>query len=266
MQPDSSIEDLESYWKRIVDVSFDQGAGLIEVRVLAFSPEMARDIVQSIVRNSQEMINALNLTARDDALRYAREDLEESVEQLKIAREAMTDFRIRTQIVDPAADLQGRLGVMNNLQQQLAEALIDLDLLLSNSANDNDPRVLQARTRVEVIQERISDERDSFASGEGSGGNGAIDENYPALIAEFEGLTVEREYAEESYRVALTAMTLARSQSARQSRYLATYIEPTLAETSEYPQRYVLFGLVCLFLTLTWAILALIYYSIRDRS
>ena len=261
--PDPSIEDLEWYWRRIVRVSYDQGSGLTEVRVLAFDPEIAQAISREIVSQSQDMINALNEQAREDAMRYAREDLDEAVGRLKTAREALTAFRTRTGIVDPSADIQGRMGVMNNLQQQLAEALIDMDLL-SSTSRANDPRLVQAQTRIDVIRARISDERRSFASGDGD--NGALDEDYPTLIAEFEGLTVDREFAEESYRAALAALDVARAQAARQSRYLATYVEPTRAETSEFPQRIFIFGLAMLILMLSWSVIALIYYSIRDRS
>ena len=115
-----------------------------------------------------------------------------------------------------------------------------------------------------MIRERIAAERENFAS-DGTE-VGAIGEDYPTLIAEFESLTVDREYAEETYRASLTALALARADAARQSRYLATYIKPTLAEASEQPERFILAGLAGLFLILAWAIMALIYYSIRDRS
>ena len=68
------------------------------------------------------------------------------------------------------------------------------------------------------------------------------------------------------YRAALTALEVAREDAARQSRYLATYVKPTLAQNAEYPKRWILAGLAGLFLLLIWSILALIYYSIRDRS
>lgn len=261
--PNASIEDLEWFWARIVRVSYDQASGLMEVRVLAFEPEKAQAIAREIVRQSQITINALNSHARADAMRYAVADLDEAVARLKSAREALTAFRTRTQIVDPQADIQGRMGVMNNLQQQLAEALIEFDLL-TDTVNTSDPRLRQAQRRIEVIQERIVQERNSFTTD--STGNGGVGEDYPSLIAEFEGLTASREFAGQSYRAALAAVDVARAKANRQSRYLATYIEPTLAEASEYPQRGVIFGLIALFLTLGWMIVILIYYSIRDRS
>lgn len=260
--PDATIEELLWYWQRVVRISYDQGTGLMELRVLAFDPDFAQAVTREIVAESQAMINALNAQAREDSMRYARADLEEAIKRLKTAREALTQFRTRTQIVDPAADIQSRLGVMANLQQQLAEALIEYDLL-RGTTNDNDPRVTKARRMIDVIRERIAIERQTFTSE--STDTGALGEDYPSLIAEYESLTVDREFAEQAYTAALTALDVARANSARQTRYLAEFVQPTLASESEYPARYVISALAALFLLLFWSILALIYYSLRDR-
>ncbi|MFD2858335.1 sugar transporter [Seohaeicola zhoushanensis] len=261
--PDASQEDLDWYWNRIIGISHNAGTGLTEVSVAAFDPATAQAITSAIVRQSQDRINALNEQAREDAMRYARDDLDEALTRLKSAREALTRFRTRTRIVDPATDIQGRMGVLNNLQQQLATALVDYDLL-RGTAPATDPRVVKAQQLIDVIRERIRLERAGFTSD--STDTGGIGEDYPSLIAEFESLNVDLEYAEQTYRAALTALEVARDDAQRQSRYLATYIKPTLAQSSEYPQRWILGGLTGLFLLLGWSILALIYYSIRDRS
>lgn len=261
--PDASVEDLVWYWQRIVGISYDSGTGLIEVQAVAFDAQTAQRITSEIVRESQDRINALNNQAREDAMRYASADVEQAIARLKLAREALTKFRTRTRIVDPAADIQARMGVMTNLQQQLAEALIEYDLL-AITASPSDPRLTKAQQRIDVIRERIVIERQTFASDNTE--TGAVGEDYPTLIAEFESLSVDLDYAEVTYRAALTAREVARNDVARQSRYLATYIKPTLAQTSEYPERYVLSGLAALFLLLGWSILALVYYSVRDRS
>jgi capsular polysaccharide transport system permease protein len=263
LKPDASREDLIAYWNRMVGISYDSGTGLIEVEVRAFDPETAREINRAIVAESQNRINALNQQAREDAMRYARADLEEALELLRSAREDLTSFRTRSQIVDPERDIQTRMGVMTNLQQQLAEALVEYDILRGGTLG-NDPRVRDLERRIDVIRERIQIERQNFASS--SRETGGLGQDYPSLIAEFERLTVDREYAEELYFASLTALEVARDEAVRQSRYLATYITPTLAEEAAYPKRAVLAGLVALFLLLAWSIAVLIYYSIRDRS
>jgi capsular polysaccharide transport system permease protein len=115
--------------------------------------------------------------------------------------------------------------------------------------------------RIEVIQDRITEERRNFSSSEAT-----QDADYPRLIARYESLRVDQEFAEQTYRAALTAFDVARSNAARQSLYLATYIRPTLAQRAEYPERPLLTGLTAAFLLLVWSILALVYYSLRDRG
>lgn len=260
--PEATIEDLLWYWQRMVRMSHDQATGLIEVQVRAFDPAMAQLVAQEILRESQHMINALNEAARADAMFYARSDLQEAVVRLKSAREALTGFRTRTRIVDPEADIQGRMGVLNTLQQQLAEALVDLDLL-RETTSANDIRVTQSQRRIDVIRGRIAQERENFAAGDDSADPEGTD--YPSLITEYESLVVDREFAEESYTAALAAVDLARANAQRQSRYLAAYIRPTRAEAARFPQRGMILGLAALLALLCWSILVLIYYSIRDR-
>ena len=261
LKPAGTVEDLVHYWHRIVKVSYDQGTGLISLHVRAFSPEMAQQLSQEIIVESQVLVNELNSTARNDMLKYAEQDLADAVDRLKEARESLVRFRTRTQIVDPESDLQGRMGVLASLQQQLAQALIDYDLVAQDSGVD-DPRVTTAARRIEVIRERIREERQTFSEEEPGQGS----ESYPTLLAEYEGLVVDREYSEGAYSAALAALDVARANAARQSRYLATYLKPTIPERAEYPQRAMILGLSSLFLVLFWAIASMMFYALRDRK
>jgi len=263
LQASPSIEDLVAYWNRMVQVSYDSASKLLEVQVRAFTAEDAHAISVAIFDASSNMINQLSAIAREDATAYAREELDSAIAQLKEARRAMTSFRSRTQIVDPQADVQGRMGLVNTLQGQLAEALIELDLLRQGATSEDDPRVVQARKRVEVIRDRIADERARF--GEGGGGTSEL-EDYSRLVSEFEDLAVDVKFAEESYVSARGAYDASVAEAQRKSRYLASYVEPTMPETPEYPERGVLSLLVGLGLFLTWAVGAMIFYALRDRK
>jgi capsular polysaccharide transport system permease protein len=259
--PSATIEDLLWFWGRMVRVTYDKSSGLMLVEVRAGDPQTAQTISLMIVEESENMINRLNETARRDTTRNAEADLTAAVQRLRTAREDMAEFRVRTQIVDPQADIQGRLGVLNNLQQQLAEALVSNDLLLLTS-DENDPRVRLAQRRIEVVRNRIVEERRSFSEQDVT-----VDEtDYPRLIAQYESLLVDQGFAETTYQAALTALDAARSNASRQSLYLASFIKPTLAQRAQYPQRYVITGLTLFFLTLLWSVMALIYYSLRDRG
>jgi capsular polysaccharide transport system permease protein len=258
--PDGTIEDLTRYWQRMVRISYDSGSGLIEIRALAFTAQDAKNIAEEIFNENSAIVNELSAIARADTMRYATEDLEQSIERLKQARETLTNFRLTNQIVDPNADIQAQMGLLTTLQKQQAEALIEFDLL-ADIARDDDPRLEQAQRRIDVIETRINAERNKF----GVGGQGPGGVQFATIIADFERLTVDREFAETAYAASLSARDASVAEANRQSRYLATYIKPTLAERSEHPQRLILLGVIGLFSTLIWSILCLVYYALRDR-
>ncbi|GGA29140.1 sugar transporter [Neptunicoccus cionae] len=261
-QQDGTIEDLLDYWSSMVRVYYDVDTQLIELRVQAFDPDDAYNIAQEIFAQSTVLINRLSAVAREDTLRYAREELQTVEDQLKAARQALTRFRNETQIVDPSADVQGQMGLLNTLQAQLAAALIDQDIL-RDTTRDNDPRMVQAARKIEVIRKRIAEERQTFGlSGDGGGSNS---EEFNELLAQFEALTVDREFAEKAWLAARSAYDGAVIEANRQSRYLAAYVGPTRAEKAQYPERIMLWIMTTLVLFLAWSILTLIGYSIKDR-
>ncbi len=259
--PDATIEDILWFWERMVRISYDKSSGLIQVQVRANDPQSAQKIARLIVSESELMINRLNLIARTDATRNAESDLKIALERLRTARQALAAFRASSRIVDPQADIAGRMGVLSNLQQQLATALVEYDLLIQ-TADPSDPRLALLQRRIEVVRARIRDERQSLTQ-QGTTDDGT---DYPQLIAQFESLQVDQAFAETTYQAALTALDAARSNAERQNLYLANFIQPTYAQQAEYPKTTLLILLTLLFASLFWGVLALVYYSLRDRG
>lgn len=256
LDADVSIEGLLDYWQDMVKTSYDSSTGLIEVRVLAFEPADATRIAQELLDQSAKMINDLSAAAREDAVKFSRDELTVAEDRLRLARENVTAFRVKNQIVDPTTDFQTQAGLISTLENQLAEAQIEIDLLAG--AADTDPRLVQAKRRAEVIVDRIAAERAKV-------GDSGERKDFAALAADYERLLVDREFAEKAYIAALSAYDSAKAESQRTSRYLAAHVLPTTAEVSRYPERLSILGVQALFLGLLWSIGALVAYSLKDR-
>ena len=261
LPPEGTVDQLVRFWGRALRVSFDRNTGLLLLEIRANDPDYARELAQAVVAESERMINELNAQARRDRLQNARADLAAAEARLRAAREAMAAFRAATQIVDPDADLQGRMGVLNNLQQQLAQALVEHDLL-DLITDSRDPRMRQAARRIEVIRARISEERRTFTTQDMT----VAETDYPRLLARYEGLRADQHMAEQGYNAAMRAWDLAQSQAERQTLYLALFVPPTLSEEPGHPQRLLLLGLTALFALLIWALAVLSWHSLRDRT
>ncbi len=260
LEEGASIEDLVNYWNRMVRLSYGVGSGLLEVEVRAFSPEDATLIAETLFDKSSDMINALSDIARQDAIGYARDELDTSLERLKAARETITRFRNENQLITPEIDLQSQASLLSTLVGQQAEALIEIDLL-RDQVRQGDPRLAQAQRRLDVIERRIEAERQKLGfQGQAEGDRALAD-----IFGEYERLVVDREFAEQAYVSALAAYDAAQAEARRQSRYLAAYMAPTRAEMAEYPKRETLTALITLFLFLIWSVVILVGYSIKDR-
>ncbi len=252
-----TIEDLVAYWQRMVKVNFDGGSGLMELRVFAFTPQDAKEIAAAVLEESNNIINNLSAIARDDSTRFAREALENARIRATEARAALAQFRAKNQVADPSTEVAAQTGVLSSLQQQLAEALVELDLVLANG-RDNDPRIVQLNRRIDAIQGRIDQERANM----GIGGNG---EGFAEVLSEYERLTVDKTFAEQAYLSALAGFDSAMATASQKSRYLASYVSPTLSEASTAPVRPLLTFVIGIIAFMIWASIILIYYALRDR-
>ena len=261
LSPEAEIEDLVIYWKRMVRIGYDRPTGLMSLQVFAFDPKEAQTIAKVISEESSIRVNELSDIARDDATRHAREGIDRTFKDLRDKREAITLFRLRHQIIDPSANIQGQMGLLNTLNEQLATAIIELRLLMDGTDRATDPRVKQMELRIKVIRDQIQQELSLF--GESVDGAGSTD--YANLVSEFEGLSADREFAEQLYRSALLSYNATQAEASRHSRYLAEHIKPSIASSSRYPQRILIIVGLSLVLLLFWGVSILIYYSIRDR-
>ncbi len=254
-----AIEDMVDYWQRMVSVSVDSSTGVIDLETRAFTAADAHLLAEAIIEKSVTLINDLSRIAHDDATRFARDDLVTAETRLKAIRLKVRNFRNIAQIIDPEADVAAQMGVLSVLENRLADALVEREVLLTY-ADASDPRVTQLSNRIQAIRSQISIEKGNIGAQNTSNGRPLSD-----VIGEYEELLVDLEFSQAAYTAALVAEEQARAEARRKSRYLAIHIAPTLSQSPQYPQRFILSLLAAVFLFASWAVVVLIGYNIRDR-
>lgn len=253
---DSTIEDLSDKWNEMVHVSHETTNGILQIQTEAFTPEDAQLVANAILQKSSDLVNKLSDSARNDAIKFAKDEVAETSANLLEVRRKLTDFRRTNRIVDPRSDAEGQLGILNALQAELARALVERDSLMA-FAQPNDPRVTSLDIKISSITERIEAERGNLSNTDIG--------NSVDIFGEYEDLVVQQEFTNAAYTQALAGLSAARAEARRQARYIAIHVQPTLAQTSLYPRRLLLIALAALFSTLAWAISMLVYYNVRDN-
>ncbi len=245
-----------------MDVSLDPIASILTIEARAFAPAEAQAIAAAILAASADLVNRLADTARKDAVRYASVELGGAEERLRAIRVKLRAFRDIEQEVDPSQNAYIAIALVAELEEELSQTRVQLDLL-RGALDETAPRIVLLSRQVNSLEVRIAAERTRLGSGTVSGDGGQ--RPLSQIVGEFEELIVDREFAEQSYTLALATYQQAQAEARRRPRYLAPHIEPTLSNEPEYPDRPPLVASLFLLALAGWSILVLAGYNIRDR-
>ncbi|HYN39899.1 MAG TPA: hypothetical protein VES39_11675, partial [Rhodospirillales bacterium] len=86
------------------------------------------------------------------------------------------------------------------------------------------------------------------------------------VLAAYEQVVAEQEFAELAFRAAQTALEKARIEALRQHRYLVTPVPPRLAEEALYPRRLRSTATVFVCALVAWGIGVLAVAAVKDHA
>jgi len=261
LDADAPIEDFVTYWNRRIRTQSDPTSGIIEFEVQSVSPEHAQQIGTAVLELTQNLVNELSASARQDALSFAREEVALQETRLRESLDRIRDFRNSEQSVDPTASAALEIQLLSGLESRL----IDINARIAaqrESLDENAPSLVALRRQAEALSEQIDTRRlEIGGSLLNEAGTSAVTEQ----LAAFETLDVERRLAEQSYASALNSLEQARRDADRQQRYLAVHVRPQTPEKSEYPRRVRNILLASFMFFAVWGIGTLLTYSVRDH-
>jgi len=140
--------------------------------------------------------------------------------------DTLTDFRTRETVIDPAQLSSTVLTTIGALSLQLVDTAAELDV--TERASPNSPQIGPLRGRVRAFQAQIDHERATLAGS---------DMSLAPKIANYERLTLRRDFAERSFISAMNLMEAAQLDVLRQQEYLETVVAPGLPDKARYPYR-----------------------------
>ncbi|MCO6179020.1 RkpR, polysaccharide export protein [Ciceribacter sp. RN22] len=262
------IEDKVRYWRDMVSVNFDLTSGIINLEVRSFTPEDSQNISAFVISQSEKLINDLSLSARDEVLSVAQDEVRTAEGRLAKAREAVRMYRDISQEANPVEGAKLAMELVAALEKQLVVLKTELSTALSQMDGDT-PRIRLMRSQIASLEQQIEQEKARFGSGtstkQARNGTGSVSD-VAGRIEQYETLETDREFAERAYTAALAGLEKARLEASAKQRYLAVFIQPTLSEWAQYPSRLTNSLLVLLGALLVWSVIVMGYYNIRDRN
>lgn len=248
-----AAEDFLEYWMWKVDANYDLSRAITTVTVWSFDERDSLRIAREILALATELVDQLSREARQEALAYADEQVALAAEGMRSARQAIQEFRSAENVIDPTADVLRINEQISMLESTVIELTTELETQIATQGQQS-ASVQQLRNRVASTQKQLSIVRDS------------IDEKLPQLARTYESLQTELEIERQTFAAAHRARLEAEAIATQRQVYLSVYDTPKLAQTSRYPDRFMLSALVAGFSLLVWSIVYIVILNIRDAA
>ena len=253
-----SSEEFVEYYRGMVGMGIDTTTNITTIRVRAFEPQMAHDMTQTIIRLSEELVNKLSKRIVDDTLSFARTEVENAEQRVISASQAMTRFRTDTNSINPGEETKAVIGIITQLEGQLAAARTQLIEARSYMQSDSQ-QVKMLTNKVDALEKQVEQERKRLSDPKDK------TRNYTDLIDSFQPLMLEQEMATKQYASTLTSMEAARVEALRKQRYLLPFVPPKVPDEAVEPQRIRATVTVFISLCIFYAIGALVWAAIKDH-
>lgn len=228
LSKDADSEEVYKYFRKRVHVEHDAASGVLTLKVRAFTPEDAQRFANAILAASEQMVNRMSDEARLDRMRLATDEVEKAERRLADARKQLLEVQREGEEFDPLESARTASAVRGTLEAQLAEARAELSALAA-VMHPNAPKVQEQRRKVAALSAQVDRERSKLV--------GDSERTVSETLALFEPRILEKEFAEQTYRSAISSLELARIEASRQHRYLVTVADPSAPDARTHPEK-----------------------------
>lgn len=251
-------EDLHDYYREKVVIDRDADTGLVVLRTIAFDPKDAARINESLLRQSETLVNELNERARVSAISESESRVREAETRATAARKAMASYRNTAELVDPLKQAGGVVEIANRLITE--RAALEAQLSTLRRVTPEHPSIGALRERIASLTQEIDQQTARIV-----GGGNTISGKLPA----YEALALEQELSSQLVMLARASLEQARTDALKQQFYLERVVDPNVPDLPEYPRAWwnvlTIFGFaLCLYFIAWMFIVGILEHAPED--
>ncbi|MFV8781636.1 hypothetical protein ACNKU7_04360 [Microbulbifer sp. SA54] len=257
---DASQEDYLEYYRSHIAVGHDETTGIITIEMQAFEPEFARQLVETVIRKSEDFVNAISNQLADKQVAFVRSELELAQGKLRTSKQQILDFQNSNNVVSPEELTKGISAIIQGLEAKLAEQRAKLTAAKTYLHSDSS-QVISLQSEIKSLEQQIESEKVRLVGVSKDDG----EERLNSLNAHFQNLQLNLQFAMDAYQASLTALETARMEASGKLKHLMVIGQPSLAEDAEYPHKLYNLASLAVILLLIYGIGKMLVASIRDH-
>jgi capsular polysaccharide transport system permease protein len=188
-------------------------------------------------------------------IRFAAAEVVTAQEKAKDAALAVSKYRNLKGVFDPEKQSALQLQQVSKMQDELIATKIQLAQI--RSLTRDNPQIPALQMQIETLQREINSETAKVAGG---------DRSLADKSTQYEGLILERGFAEKQLAAALTWLEQARNDAQRKQLYLERIVQPSKPDVAMDPRR--IRNVLATFVLglIAWGILTMLLAGVREHQ
>ncbi|HFI2181354.1 TPA: sugar transporter [Enterobacter roggenkampii] len=223
-----SREEFIKYYRQHLSLHLDELSGVLTIELQAFAPAYGQRVVALMLQESDRFINKLGHQVALEQLAFVEKEVDRAYQRVQTEKAKVLDFQNNHHLISPESTSSARLGVVSQIEAQLAQQQAQLKQLQSYM-KVTAPAVISVQARVDALTQQLAQEQSRLT--------GADKDAMNEVTARYMDVQTQATLAADLYKTGLISLEQARVEAYRKLKHLLVISQPTQAEDAEYPRR-----------------------------
>ncbi len=226
----ASRENILKKYNDDLFIVFDEPSGTLSLRFAYIDPHISKQILQSIIKHSDEVINHFAKENAQVALHFIEKQKEKNKLLFVNSIKELIKYQNKHHTIDPNMDVERKSTILINLETDLIKTEVEYNSK-AKSYNLNGLEMQLLKETIRIIKKSILQIKAEMA---GSSDNV---KELNANVFSFELLKSEMEFNKEIYRQTLINQEELKIEVSQNAKHLIVVSKPTLADSYTYPNK-----------------------------
>lgn len=246
LSSDATQNDMLKYWKKHYAAYVSPKSGIVELEVIAYTPDQANNLLKIVLELAEQQVNKLSSGMWSDLRNSTQLDVDEAARSVSGLRGELRDIQNQTGVFDIDLSADRISSVLTTIESEIA-ALKSRRIALRESVSVTSPQISEIDRRLKGLEEQSGELRSQIA--------GVSANNLADFSAKFDHIRLELRLGEKKLEAAISDMEKIKLVSAMQLVYVDNFTEPSTPDEATYPKlffqlslRALVLGVICLIL------------------
>ncbi len=248
------------YYRDKVKPILNPETGTLQVSVETFDPKLSKEVLDFILKKSEEFVNNNNHKAADEQLRFIDKEITNIKGKLDIARENLIAYQKTSKFFTPKAEAEQASKKIMILEESKIKSEAEYNAK-KTFLHENSHKMITLKETIIQLEAQIKTEKAKMLGVDGKGNSGINDhtDKYKLLEADLE-------LRSEEYKNALITYEKVKIEATRKLKQLILVATPQLPDYPIYPNKKLNILYAFVILLMVYGIVSLLKDIVKEHK